>query len=196
MFRKVKVPELESGRILLRSWSRKDAEDLFRYASDQRVGPAAGWAPHRSVGESRVIIDEVYLARLDWAIVDKRTGRPIGNIGLDEDTIRQKVNSKELGYSLSADYWGQGIVPEAAGLVLDYAFRTLGLDCVTVRIETDNEASKRVADKCGFQFEGVLRYSYKRYDKTIVDMAYYSMLASDYFGNEEGQENVTEAEEA
>ena len=192
MFRKVRVPTLESERLLLRSWHRKDAQDLYEYAKDPDVGPAAGWAPHRSVGDSRMIIDSVYLERMDWAIVDKETDKAIGNIGFDEDILRRKVNSKELGYSLSRKYWGRGIVTEATKLVVDYAFSVLGLECITMRIEEDNEASRRVAEKCGFRFEGVLRHSYKRYDLRIADMACYSILASDYYeekdkdGQEEG----------
>lgn len=181
MFRKVKVPQIENERILLRSWTRKDAPDLYEYAKDPRVGPAAGWAPHRSVGDSRLIIEDVYLQRMDWAIVDKATGKAIGNIGFDEDVIRRRINSKELGYSLSREYWGQGIVTEAVELLKDYAFRTMGLECITLRIEDNNIASRRVAEKCGFHFEGILRYSYKRYDLRISDMACYSLLAADYF---------------
>ena len=87
MFQRVRVPVLKGDKVILRSWSRKDAADLFEYARDPRVGPAAGWPPHRSQGESRFIIDEVYLSKLDWAIVDIESGKPIGNIGLDEEVV-------------------------------------------------------------------------------------------------------------
>ncbi|MBQ8151337.1 MAG: GNAT family N-acetyltransferase [Firmicutes bacterium] len=181
MFRKVRVPVLESDRLMLRSWTKRDASDLYEYAKDPRVGPYAGWEPHKSLSESRFVIDEVYLSRMNWAIMLKESGKVVGNIGLDEDPIRRKINSRELGYSLSPQYWGQGIVPEAVRLVLDYVFRIMELECITVRVETYNEKSRRVAEKCGFTFEGVLRHSYRRYDREISDLACYSMLAGDYY---------------
>ena len=85
MFQRVRVPELESDRLLLRGWNKRDAADLYEYASDPLVGPAAGWAPHRNQSESRMIIDQIYTTKLDWAIVDKSSNKPIGNIGLDDD---------------------------------------------------------------------------------------------------------------
>ncbi|MBQ0079163.1 MAG: GNAT family N-acetyltransferase [Eubacterium sp.] len=182
MFRKVKVPTLEGDKVILRMWNRKDAADLYEYACDPRVGPSAGWYPHRSVQESRTIIDTVYLSRIDWAIIDKESGKAVGNIGFDDDVIRQNVNSRELGYSLSADYWGRGLTTEAVILVTEYAFTTLGVDTVTMRISPDNTASRRVAEKAGFVYEGILRNSYRQYNNSIVDMACYSMLESDYFG--------------
>lgn len=182
MFQRVRVPKLESDRLLLRGWSKRDAADLYEYASDPLVGPAAGWAPHRNQSESRMIIDQIYTTKLDWAIVDKSSNKPIGNIGLDDDGIRSRTNSKELGYSVGSKYWGNGIATEAVNLVKAYAFDELGLYCISMRIETDNMASKRVAEKTGFKYEGTLRQAYRRYDNETVDMACYSILDSDYYG--------------
>ena len=54
------VIEMESERIILRLWREDDAEDLFKYASDPEVGPRAGWAPHKSVEDSREDYPEVF----------------------------------------------------------------------------------------------------------------------------------------
>lgn len=181
MFQRVRVPVLEGEKVILRNWTHKDAGDLYEYAKDPRVGPAAGWPPHRSRSESGFIIEEVYLRKMDWAITDAKTGRPIGNIGLDDEAIRVKINSREVGYSIAADCWGRGMATEALGLVVQYSFEVLGLDSLTLRVEPDNMASRRVAEKCGFIFEGILRKSYKRYDNVITDMACYSILDVDYY---------------
>ena len=53
---------LETQRLVLRPWAAEDAQELYRYASDPMVGPAAGWPVHRSVAESRQIIREVLSA--------------------------------------------------------------------------------------------------------------------------------------
>ena len=52
---------METERLLLRPWQESDAEALYRWASDPEVGPAAGWAPHTSVENSREIIRNYFL---------------------------------------------------------------------------------------------------------------------------------------
>lgn len=47
---------LHTDRLTLREWRESDAEDLFAYASGNKVGPMAGWKPHESVRESLQII--------------------------------------------------------------------------------------------------------------------------------------------
>ena len=48
--------QLATERLILRPWAETDAEDLYRYAKDDRVGPIAGWPPHSSVDNSAEII--------------------------------------------------------------------------------------------------------------------------------------------
>ena len=62
-----------------------------------------------------------------------------------------------IGYVLSEDYWGKGII-EAVKAVLAYAFTELNLDLVTVHHFAYNEKSRRVIEKCGFHYEGTLRH--------------------------------------
>ena len=56
------VTILETERLILRPWTEDDAEELYKYASDPDVGPAAGWPPHTSVENSRDIISTVLSA--------------------------------------------------------------------------------------------------------------------------------------
>ncbi len=51
---------IHTERLALRPWREADAANLFAYASDPDVGPAAGWPPHRSIEESREIIRPVF----------------------------------------------------------------------------------------------------------------------------------------
>lgn len=59
---------LETERLLLRPWRESDAEDLYRYASDPKVGPIAGWPVHTSVENSREIIRDVFSAEETYAV--------------------------------------------------------------------------------------------------------------------------------
>ena len=178
--RKVKVPTLETERLILRMWEKKDAGALYTYAKNPNVGPHAGWKPHASEAESREIITELFLANMCWAIIDKQSGRLIGSIGFEEDYLRPNVRSKELGYSLSEDFWGRGIMTEATRRLIEYAFEFLKLDILSIRTGETNKRSQRVISKCGFTYEGTLRRAYKVYDGTIRETRCYSMLREEY----------------
>ena len=56
--------ELFTERLILRPWNKSDAENLYEYAKDDRVGPIAGWPVHTSVENSREIIKSALIRRL------------------------------------------------------------------------------------------------------------------------------------
>ena len=62
---------LETERLMLRPWSESDAESLYEFAKDPRVGPIAGWPVHTSVENSRQIIKDVLSADETYAIIQK-----------------------------------------------------------------------------------------------------------------------------
>lgn len=179
--RKYRMPTLETKRLIMRMWSKKDARDLYEYARSPNVGPIAGWKPHGSVAESKYIISSVFLQKMAWAIVDRETNRVIGSIGFIADVFRPGINSRELGYSLAEEYWGRGLMTEAVQRVIKYAFEDLALDVLSITTRQDNPKSRRVIEKCGFSYEGKHRYAYKIYDGTIYDILCYSMLRAEYF---------------
>ena len=151
MIRKQTVKPLETDRLYLRMWKRSDAPQLFAYASNPSVGPRAGWKPHESVAESRKIIETVFRESRVWAIIEKASGRIIGSIGFSEDRFRPGVRSLELGYSLAEEYWGRGLMTEAARRVIAYGFEYIGLDVMMIRTGEENLASQRIIEKepCG-----------------------------------------------
>ncbi len=178
--RKYRVPLLETERLYLKKWSKRDAADLFEYAKDPAVGPAAGWKPHASPAESRMIISECFLQKMSWAIQDKESGKVIGSIGFEKDKFRPDILSRELGYSLSKQYWGRGLMTEAAKRLVAYAFEEIGVEVLSITTGESNLRSRRVIEKCGFTYEGTLRDSYKKYDGTITELRCYSMLREEY----------------
>ena len=144
---------LETNRLLLRPWCEADAEECFRYASDPRVGPSAGWPVHTSVENSRRIIRDVLMVPETYAIVLKESGLPIGSIGLHHNDLAEKDDEAELGYWLGVPYWGRGLVPEAARELLRHAFEDLKLQRVWCGYYDGNEKSKRVQEKLGFAYQ-------------------------------------------
>lgn len=67
--------QLTTERLILRPWVETDAEDLYRYAKDDRVGPIAGWPPHSSVDNSAEIIRTVFSAPETYAVCLKEDNR-------------------------------------------------------------------------------------------------------------------------
>lgn len=74
--------QLKTDRLILRPWKEEDAQELYKYAKDQRVGPAAGWPIHTDAQNSRQIIKDVLSEEETYAVVLKGEDLPIGSIGL------------------------------------------------------------------------------------------------------------------
>lgn len=144
----------ETNRILLRPWAESDAEALYEYAKDPRVGPAAGWRPHTSLENSLEIIQKVLSKPETYAIVLKGTDRAIGSIGLHfQSDLAKKDDEAELGYWIGVPFWGQGLVPEAAERLLEHGFLDLHLARIWCGYYDGNEKSKRVQEKLGFVYQ-------------------------------------------
>ena len=143
---------LETERLVLRRWDQRDAEALFRYASDPAVGPQAGWPPHRSAEESLDIIKNVLNGPEAYAITMKEGGEVIGAIELklNAQTGTPADGECELGFWIARPFWGQGLVPEAAQEILRHAFEDMGSAMVWCRFYDGNAQSQRVQEKLGF----------------------------------------------
>ena len=145
--------EIKTNRLLLRPFVEEDAADLYEYAKDPRVGLPAGWPPHKSVEESLSILRTGFAAPRTVAVVDRASGKVIGSAGFTGKSRPEfPAPNDELGYALSPEFWGRGLMPEAAAELLRYAFEELKLACVWCSHYTDNPQSRRVIEKCGFAF--------------------------------------------
>ena len=148
--------QLTTERLILRPWAETDAEDLYRYAKDDRVGPIAGWPPHSSVDNSAEIIRTVFSAPETYAVCLKEDNRAIGSIGLLIGARSDKEipdTEGEIGYWIGRPFWGQGLIPEAVRELLRYCFEDKGAQRVWCSHYAGNEKSKRVIEKCGFSYE-------------------------------------------
>ena len=146
---------LTTERLRLRPWQDTDAEDLFFYARDPDVGPACGWAPHKSLEESRAVLRSVLAGPECYALCLKESGRPIGTAELmlaGNTDLTDRADECELGYWLGKPYWGQGYMPEAAAELLRRAFEELGMRAVWCGYHEGNDKSRRVQEKLGCAF--------------------------------------------
>lgn len=139
---------LETRRLLLRPWSEDDAEELYCYAKDPEVGPAAGWAIHTSIENSKEIIKNILSNEKTFAVVFKEKNQVIGCVGI----VGEKGQGKEaeIGYWLGKPFWGQGLIPEAVEKLQEYCFEVLNYAGIWCGYFEGNHKSKRVQQKCGF----------------------------------------------
>ena len=128
----------------------EDAQELYSYAKDPEVGPNAGWKSHESPEESRQIIRELFMKSNTWAIREKESHKIIGSISLENDRRREDVNSREMGYSLSREYWGKGYMTEALNTLRGWAFANKSVTIMLAHPQRDDEAFHGLLRKSGF----------------------------------------------
>lgn len=180
---RMNIPTLATSRLIIRPISVLDADDMFEYAKTPYVGPQAGWEPHHSIEYTIAVIKNMQMIKSqyelgNWAIVERSTGKMIGTIELYNHIPLFKA---ELGYALNPQYWGQGIIPEAAFEVITFGFEYLHLKRIEAGVFTDNLQSQRVCEKLGFTKEGIARNGYLRYDGKIFDKIQYGLTNSEFF---------------
>ena len=144
---------LKTKRLILRKWTEKDADNLFEYAKEPEVGPAAGWQPHKSKEESLEIIRNVLNGAECYAICEKGTDKAIGSIELrlnGHTDMTERDDECELGYWLGKPFWNKGYMSEAVREMLRHGFNDLAMNTIWCRYYEGNERSKRVQEKAGF----------------------------------------------
>lgn len=177
-----RLPVLETEDLILRKPLRRDAKDIFRYASDEQVARYVLWEPHRSLSETRRFVRELRI-RLrsgypsSWVVALRETGTVIGTIGFVWYSTEN--HSAELGYSFAREYWNRGYATQALKAVVDILFRSLPLNRLEAQHDVRNPASGRVMQKSGLRQEGILRGRILNKGE-YVDVALWAILRSDW----------------
>lgn len=178
------LPILESNRLIIRPISLQDCSDMFDYAQRDNVGPRAGWTPHKSIEDTKMIIMKMLEETLtednigNFALVLKANQKMIGTLGLHK--LNRKNSTVTMGYVLNPDYWGQGIMPEAVQEVITWVFNILDIYRIEICHFDFNQQSKRVILKCGFTFEGIKRKAHLLDSGKRCDIYVYSILKEEF----------------
>ena len=173
---------IETKRLILRQIVDSDAEDIFAFSKGPETGRDAGWKPHETLEETRLIMQEIFLEQESvFGMVLKETGVMIGSVGLIDDPLRENDSARMLGYALGEEFWGQGFMTEAADAVVTYGFEEMHLDLISATCYPFNLRSKRVLEKLGFRYEGTLALAEKRYDGKVLDKDCFSVAKEAYF---------------
>lgn len=165
---------IKTDRLTLRAWRESDLDDFYEYARVDGVGQMAGWTPHKSKEESSVILDHFISRKRTFAL--EYNGKVIGSLGLEaykEENYPELDNLSgcEIGYVLSKDYWGRGLMTEAVKAVIEYLFSSEHLDFILVGHFDHNKRSARVIEKCGFKYVKTAPYE-TRFDTIETAIEY------------------------
>ena len=147
------VTILETERLILRPWTEDDAEELYKYACDPDVGPAAGWPPHTSVENSRDIISTVLSASETYAVCLKDRENLLVALGCIVMILQLMRTNTSWDIGSASPFGGQGLIPEASREILRYSFETLKMNRIWCGYYDGNEKSRRVQEKLGFIYQ-------------------------------------------
>jgi ribosomal-protein-alanine N-acetyltransferase len=174
---------LRTERLVLREFRESDFDDVQAYGGDPEVTRFLQWGPNTSE-ETRKFLIGAIAQQADWprfefgfVLEHQASGRAIGSASLRLlDAANRTV---ELGYCLNRDFWGQGLVTEAARALGQASFGRLGLHRLVATCDSHNIGSYRVMEKLGMRREGVLRQD-RQIKGAWRDTLIYAILAEEW----------------
>jgi RimJ/RimL family protein N-acetyltransferase len=148
------VPVLKTERLILRAPRLADARAIASLINDHRIAENLSRVPHPyGRKDAEVFIQSVNQQDGEAAfLVELHNGTLIGGCGIGVHI----ATLPEIGYWFGVPFWGRGYATEAARAVLAYAFETLGYDELEGGARVSNPASRRVLEKCGYVWTGVI----------------------------------------
>jgi RimJ/RimL family protein N-acetyltransferase len=168
------VEVLETARLVLRAARLDDAKQVAALVNDRRIAENTARIPHPYSVDDATEWIRAALSQSATSYVITIAGEIIGACGLDiapsqpslsptlASAVRREGSGRdagegraELGYWIGAPFWGCGYATEAARGLIDHAFGSLGWEVLTASARVSNPASRRVLEKCGFQWTGV-----------------------------------------
>jgi len=154
-YREACIPVLETKRLALRAARLEDAKAVAALANDRRIAENTARIPHPyKVADAEQFIAGANKDGEAAYLITLRDKTIIGACGL----MFRQDDAPEIGYWLGVPYWNKGYATEALHALIDYAFTDLTHDALQAGARVTNPASRRVLEKCGFQWTGVGLY--------------------------------------
>ncbi len=179
-------PRLETERLILRKLTAYDVHDIKKYSADDRL--YTYWGRRMSYKERdpsemfRTVRKDKQPDCIRWGIEVKSTHEIIGEINLFNI---QNSRMGEIGYRIAFGRQGRGYCSEGVKRIIKFCFEDTSLQRLELRAMSANEASNRVAVKCGFIKEGTIRQG--KFVHMYANYNLYGLLRSDLYPNEEPQ---------
>ena len=173
--------EIETERLILRQFKYEDADSMRKnWAGLDEVQSMYGEPSYKTPEEVKGLLDEYIGAYKNgfnyrWAVIEKESGECIGQVAyflVDTDN-----HFGEIEYCIGTAFQGKGYATEATKAVIDYGFEKIHFHKVQICVRPSNISSKRVIEKCDFEYEGTLR-DYFLIDGEYEGRMYYSIIKS------------------
>jgi len=153
-------------KLRLRTYEVADAEELFEAVNNSRkhLNPWLDWVSKTTKTDHSLqfIRQSLHQQHTQEALALGifENDKVIGGIGMhawDQETKRAQI-----GYWISAEYEGKGIVTKSLLKFIEYLFDKIGLNKIEIHFLQANKRSAKVASKFGFRVEGIIRQSIMR----------------------------------
>jgi ribosomal-protein-serine acetyltransferase len=174
--------------LLLRSYQPDDAPELFRCvdASRQHLRPFLNWVDQTTQVEHSLQFIHMSIAQqhagegLALGIFLQQERRLIGGIGLHH--WHRSEQRAQIGYWISKDCEGRGLMMRSAARLIDFGFRKLSLNKLEIHCLARNMRSLSLAQRLGFQLEGCIRQSYRSVAGSLEDVIVSGLLRGEWEG--------------
>jgi RimJ/RimL family protein N-acetyltransferase len=180
------IPEqLESARLIIRAPRIRDAAAVHAAVCEsiEELRPWMPWAKEPpSIEETRANLRKSrrkYLRGKDFRFNIFLKGTDTFVMGSGLHRIDWRVPKVEIGYWIRTPFSGQGYVTEAVNAITEFAIECFGAKRIEIRMDDRNERSWRVAERCGFQFDGILRNDARGVDGALRSTRVYAKVVPD-----------------
>ena len=136
-----------SSNVFLKKISIEDIESIYNYTKKKEFFNAISFNPTYTNTKNFIntlIIDMKLKKRFYWVI--KMENETIGTIGL----LNFKDDSVEIGFGLSPDYWGKGIINNCLNYLIDYVFNELNFNTIIIGTGINNLRAIKFIKKFDF----------------------------------------------
>ena len=180
---------LDTDRLIIRTPDENDVHDIFILMSDLEIAAITGFRPMGTLSEAEGKIRRDMDSGLMFCISEK--GLPEKILGVFEvtphktNTVSGEKCNYEICYFLHKEARGKGYMTEVAERMKRYLFDERMADSLTIAVLPRNDASRRVALKSGFTYEGLERKCGMNYLDEVVDLEYYTLYKEEYLNPNE-----------
>lgn len=181
--------EIETDRLIIRTPEDKDVHDIFVLMSDREIAASTGFRPMNTLSEAEGKIRREMDGGLMFCISEKNLPEKV--LGVFEitphktNTVSGENCNYEICYFLHKEFRGKGYMTEVTERMKRYLFDERMADSLTIAVLPRNDASRRVALKSGFTYEGLEKKCGMNYLDEVVDLEYYTLYKEEYLNPDE-----------
>jgi RimJ/RimL family protein N-acetyltransferase len=145
---------IETARLVMRAPSKRDLDGIVELANNLKVAQMTATIPHPYTKKDAESWLEKVSSGRGHSMVLFVKGEKRVLVGVAGFGHRGEEYNPEIGYWIGETHWGRGFATEASRALIDHAFSETGIDALSASCRINNASSRRVIDKCGFQWVG------------------------------------------